>query len=174
MFTSRELSLIVILSALGGMSSVPIGHLGNLLKTVPGAPLGSSQALSGLHVLWIVLAAMLVRRRGSGAMTGVVKGLVEASLLSFHGIFVILIASLQGVIVDLVFIAFRRVNTRSICLAGGLSSASNVIVVQFILVPGLPIPVLAFMYLASFISGALLAGYLCKRVLDVFSSDLSM
>ena len=46
MFTSRELSMIVVLSALGGAASVPIGHLGNLLKTIPGAPLG----LSLIHI----------------------------------------------------------------------------------------------------------------------------
>ena len=51
LLTSRELSLIIILSSLGGAMSVPISHAGNMLKVVPGLPAGSSQALSGLHVL---------------------------------------------------------------------------------------------------------------------------
>jgi len=169
-FTSRELSLIIIFSALGGAASVPIGHLGNLLKTIPGIPFGSSQALSGLHMLWIVLAAVLVRKRGSGTMTGVLKCLVEVFLLSYHGVFVLLISSVEGVIVDVVLTVLRRVNSPSICLAGGLSSASN-FVAQFILVPHFPKAVLAFMYLTSLISGLLFADSLGKRVLEIVSSN---
>ncbi len=137
-FMSRELSLLIIPSALGGAASVSIGHLGSFLKTVPGIPFGSSQTLSGLHVLWIVLSAVLVRKRGSGTMIGVLKCLVEAFLLSYHGIFVLLIPSIEGVIVNVVLTVLKQVNTPSICLAGGLSSASNVAVTQFILVPASP------------------------------------
>ena len=166
-FTSRELSLIIIFSALGGAVSVPIGYAGNFLKTVPGIPFGSSQALSGLHVLWIVLAAVMVRKTGSGTMTGFLKGLVELFLFSYHGIFVLLISSVEGIIVDIVLIIARRTDTPSICLAGGLSSASNVSVIQFILVPSLPMPILAFMYLTSFLSGLVFSGYISKRILDI-------
>lgn len=166
-FTSLELSFIIILSALGGAVSVPIGRIGDLLKTIPGIPFGSSQALSGLHVIWLVLAAGLVKKTGSGTMTGVLKGLIELCLFSFHGIFVLLISTVEGLIVDAVFIFARRNNTPSICLAGGLSSASNVAVLQLILLPRLPAAILAFMYLTSFISGVAFGGYLSKRILDV-------
>jgi len=166
-FTSHELSLIIIFSALGGALSVPIGHAGNLLKTIPGIPFGSSQALSGLHVLWLVLAATLVRKTGSGTITGVLKGLIELVLFSFHGIFVLLISTIEGMIVDTVFIISRRTNTPWIYLAGGLSSASNVAILQLLLLPRLPTVILAFMYLTSFVSGLVFGGYLSKRVLDV-------
>lgn len=166
-FTSLELSFIIILSALGGAVSVPIGRIGDLLKTIPGIPFGSSQALSGLHVIWLVLAAGLVKKTGSGTMTGVLKGLIELCLFSFHGIFVLLISTVEGLIVDAVFIFARRNNTPSICLAGGLSSASNVAVLQLILLPRLPAAILAFMYLTSFISGLAFGGYLSKRILDI-------
>lgn len=169
-FTSRELSLIIILSALGGASSVPIGHLGNFLKMLPGVPFGASQALSGLHVLWIVLAKLLVRKKWSGIMTGVLKGLVETFLFSFHGVFVLIISSIAGIIVDMIFTVINRVNNTSIYLASGLSSASNVVVIQFILFPGLHWTVYAFMYLLSFISGLVLAGYLCKRIFVIISN----
>ena len=147
--------------------SVPIGHAGNLLKAVPGLPVGSSQARSGLHVLWLVLAAALVRKPGAGTMTGILKGLVEMSLFSYHGVIVLLMSALEGFMVDLVLTLIRRIDTRSICLAGGLSSASNVAVTQFLIVPHLPKAVFAFMYLTSFISGLLFAGYLGRRVLDI-------
>ena len=151
--------------------SVPIGHVGNMLKAVPGLPTGSSQALSGLHVLWLVLASVLVKRKGAGTMTGILKGLVEMCLFSYHGIFVLLISTVEGLVVDIVLTLLRRVNTLSLCLAGGLSSASNVSVTQFIIAPRLPLFVFAFMYLASFVSGLFFAGYLGKRVLDIISSS---
>jgi len=165
-FTSRELSLIIVFSSLGGALSVPIGHAGNFLKTIPGVPLGSSQALSGLHVLWLVLASVLVRRAGSGTVTGILKGLVEITLFSYHGPFALIISAIEGAVVDLVFAITKRTNTPSVCLAGGLSSASNVVVTQFILIPTLPKEALAFMYLTAFISGSLFAGYLVVRVLS--------
>jgi len=173
-FDSRELSLIVILSSLGGAASVPIGYLGDFLGAVPWLPLGSPQLLSGLHVLWIVLASVLVGKRGTGALTGVLKGLVEVFLFSFHSVFALLISALEGLVADAVLAVFRKDSTTAIYLSGGLSSASNVAVVQFLLMPHLPQQVLAFMYLASFVSGLLFSGFIGKRVLETVQENRSM
>lgn len=151
--------------------SVPIGYAGNMLKAVPGLPVGSSQALSGLHVLWLILASVLVRKNGVGTITGIIKGLVEMCLFSYHGVFVLIMSAVEGLVVDIVLALLRRVNTLSLCLAGGLSSASNVSVTQFIIAPQIPFFVFAFMYLASFFSGIFFAGYIGKRVLDIISSS---
>ena len=166
-FTTRELSLIIILSSLGAAVSVPIGHAGNLLNSIPGVPFGSPQVLSGLHVIWLVLAATLVRKTGASTVTGVLKGLIELFLFSFHGIFVLFISAVEGIIVDAVFVITRRTQTPSLCLAAGLSSASNVAVLQLTVLPRLPLPILAFMYSISFISGVVFGGYVTKRVADI-------
>ena len=134
-------------------------------------PAGSSQALSGLHVIWLVLASVLVRRRGAGTVTGIIKGLVEMCLFSYHGVFVLIISAVEGLVVDIILTLFMRVNTLSLCLAGGLSSASNVSVTQLIIAPHIPLFIFAFMYLVSFVSGLFFAGYLSKRVLDIISSS---
>jgi len=173
-FNSHEISLIIILSSLGGTMSVPIGYAGNMLKAAPGLPSGSSQALSGLHVLWLVLASVLVKKKGAGTMTGIIKGMVEMCLFSYHGVFVLIISAVEGLVVDIVLTLLRRVNTLSLCLAGGLSSASNVSVTQFIIAPQIPLFVFVFMYLASFVSGLFFAGYLGKRVLDIISSSTQL
>lgn len=169
-FKSHELSMIVILSAIGGVASVPIGHLGNLLNAFPGMPLGSPQILSGLHVLWIVLASVLVDRMGAAFMTGVLKGLVEVTLFSFHSVFALMISAVEGVVADLTLAALGRGRKSSMYLAGGFSSASNVLVVQFLL-RGLSPAVLAFMYLVSFASGLLLTWFVCPKVLEVVDVD---
>lgn len=167
MFTTRELSLIIILSALGGAVSVPIGYAGNFLKTIPLLPFGTPQILSGLHVIWILLAGSLVKKTGSSTITGILKGLIELSLFSYHGILVLLISVAQGVVMDLVLAALGRTNTVSICVASGLSSSSNVVVLRLILLKHLPFFVTAYMYVISFISGVFFAGYLGKRGLDI-------
>jgi ABC-type thiamin/hydroxymethylpyrimidine transport system permease subunit len=166
-FTSGDLSLIIILSSLGGVASVPIGYMGNFLNTIPGIPFGSPQVLSGLHTLWIVLAAVLVKKTGSGTMTGVLKGLVELFLGSFHSIFVLPISLIQGILVDIIFTVFRHNNSIAMYLSSGLSSASNVLVLQLLVLPPLPIAILLFMYLISFFSGLFFAAYLGKKVLEI-------
>lgn len=166
MFNPRELSLIIILSALGGAVSVPIGYAGNLLKTVP-LPPGTSQILSGLHVIWILLAGSLVRRPGSSTVTGILKGLIELTLFSYHSILVLLISAVEGAVMDLALALLGRRKTGSICLACGLSASTNVIVVWLTVLTKLPLPVVAYMYVISFISGVLFAGYLGKRALKI-------
>jgi len=170
LFGSRELALIIILSSLGAVVSVPVGHAGNLLKTV-GLPPGASQLLAGIHVLWLILAAVLVERRGAATMAGVLKGLVEATLFSYHGVLVLLISVVEGCVVDLVLLPLDKNDAKSICVAGALSSASNVAVLQLAMMLPLPSAVFASMYLASFVSGLIFAGYLGKRVLDVVSRN---
>lgn len=168
LFGSRELALIIILSSLGAVVSVPVGHAGNLLKTV-GLPPGASQLLAGIHVLWLILAAVLIERRGAATTAGVLKGLVEATLFSYHGVLVLLISAVEGLMVDIALLPLDKNDARSICIAGGLSSASNVAVLQFAMMLPLPSAVFASMYLASFVSGLIFAGYLGRRVLDVIS-----
>jgi ABC-type thiamin/hydroxymethylpyrimidine transport system permease subunit len=167
MFDPRELSLIIILSALGGGVSVPVGYAGNMLKSVPLLPLGTSQILSGVHVIWILLAGTLVSRRGSSTVTGVLKGLVELSLFSYHSVLVLLISAVEGVVMDLSFALLGRQNRSSIYLACGLSSMSNVAVLRLTILTKLPLPVIAYMGVLSFISGALFAGYLGRRTLTI-------
>lgn len=170
LFDSRELALIIILSSLGAVISVPVGHAGNFLKTLA-LPLGASQLLAGIHVLWLILAAVLVERRGAATTTGVLKGLVEMTLFSYHGILVLLISAVEGFIVDIALLPLDRNDVKSICVASGLSSASNVAVLQFVAMLPLPVAVFASMYLASFFSGLIFAGYMGKRILDVISSN---
>jgi ABC-type thiamin/hydroxymethylpyrimidine transport system permease subunit len=171
-FNSLDLSMIIVFSSLGGALSVPIGHLGNFLKTLPGLPIGVSQALSGIHVLWIILPIGLTRRTGSGALTGLLKGLVELFMLSFHGVIVIPISIVEGIVADLVFAATRRFNKISIYLAGALSSSSNVFIVKYIIIPSLPLSIFITMYIISFISGLFFAGYIGIKAMNIASKLL--
>jgi len=99
-------------------------------------------------------------------MTGFLKGFVELFLFSCRGIFVLLISVVEGITVDIVLTILERISIPSIYLAGGFSSASNVVVLQLLLLPSLTPAILVFMYSTSFLSGLMFAGYLGKRVLE--------
>jgi energy-coupling factor transport system substrate-specific component len=169
-FESRELALIIILSSLGAVVSVPVGHAGNILKTV-GLLAGASQLLAGIHVLWLILASVLVEKRGAASMTGVLKGLVEMTLFSYHGILVLLISAVEGFVVEIALIALDKDDSKTICVASGLSSASNVAVLQFVAMLPLPWAIFTSMYLASFVSGVVFAGLLGVRVIEGVSRN---
>ena len=154
-YSTRQLSMIMVFSALGAVLSVPIGHIGNYMKTIPALPLGTGQALSGLHLVTVVLAALLIRRTGTATMTATVKGLVEAVLFSFHGLPVILISGAQGLIVDAALHVSGYESPTLLSLGCGLAAASNVAFQQFVLLLPFPPEVFAFMYGVAFLSGAL-------------------
>lgn len=168
-FTSRELSLIIVLSALGGGVSVPLGYAGSALNALPFMPFGTPQLLSGVHVLWILMTGSLVPRVGASALTGILKGLVELTFFSQHNFVVLLISSAEGLVMEAGLLLLGRRGLTPY-VAGGLSSSSNVLVLQLTFLRGLPLPIIAYMYAASFISGALFAGYLGGRALKIAES----
>ncbi len=160
MFETKEIAVIVVFSALGAVMSVPVGYLGNYLKTFPAIPLGTGQILAGVHVFPLALTIMLVRRRGAAAATGAVKGLVEAVLFSFHGFSVIMMSGVQGLVLDAAAMFFGYDSRIGLCVGCGLSAASNVAYLQFFLMLGFPWEVFTLMYALAFVSGAVFGGYL--------------
>ena len=167
MFKTRELALIIILSAIGGAVSVPLGYAGNLLNTLPLLPFGSPQILSGVHVLWLLLARLLTRRTGAATFAGAVKGLVELSLFSVHGVQVLPISIVEGIILDMVLSVPGNTSTVKVAVAGGLSASSNVLVLWLFLLQALSPLVIVFMWLLSLISGVivgLFGEYASRRV----------
>ena len=170
-FTTQQLSTIIIFSALAAITSVPIGHISNYMKTIPLLPLGTGQILAGFHLIMIVLTALYVKQSGAATLTGAVKGFAEAVLFSFHGLPVIFMSVFQGAIIDVVLYIIGY-GSKSMILGCGLSAASNVMFIQFFL--GNPFPVSAFvlMYILSFISGAVFGGYLGERIYQIVSVRL--
>ena len=139
------------------------------MKAIP-TPFGISQILSGVHILWLLLARLLTRRNGSATFAGALKGLVELSLFSFHGIQVLPIALVEGILVDIVMSVPGKASQIKTAIAGGLSASSNVLVLWLLLLQSLSPYVIGFMWLLSLISGALVGifgWYASKRVQQV-------
>ena len=163
----RSLSIIIVLSALGGLTSVPVGYAGSFFSSLAMFPIAVPQLLAGLHVFWLVLAALIVRTRVSATFVGALKGLVEAAFFSHLGIFVFVVSLLEGAVVDLIFALMKKDSLVAVYFAGGFSSASNLLVVQFFLAPQFSSVVYGLGYGTAFVSGVFLGGYLATKVFRV-------
>lgn len=166
-FSTRDLLVIAILSGVGGVLSTYVGYLGNLLNRVFVVPFGAGQFVAGLHTFWIILVAGLVRKPGAGTIAGLLKGIVEMLTGSTHGIAIVLVSLVQGLMVDLVLLIMRRHTLASYSIAGGFSAASNVFVFQLLYFSGAPITYILFIGALAFISGCLLGGSFGYSVLDI-------
>lgn len=148
----------MVFSSLGAVLSVPVGYLGNYLKTIPILPFGTGQILSGVHIIVLTLTALYIKKPGATTMTAAIKGLVEVILFSYHGIPVILMSALQGLFID-VIIYILGYRDLAFYLGCGIASASNVAFLQFILLLPFPASAFSFMYILAFFSGTVFGGY---------------
>ena len=129
-FSTRDLLMMAALAALGGVTGTYISAAGRVVQSFVGIP-GAMQWAAGLHVLWLTLAVGLTGKPGAGTVTGIVKGVVELLTGNPHGLLVLLIDVIAGILVDVGFLPFRdKDRMPGYLLAGGLASFSNVIVFQ--------------------------------------------
>ena len=168
-FTIRDLLMMAALAALGGVVSTYVNAIGDFFQSILGFA-GTTQWAAWLHVLWLTLAVGLTGKQGAGTVTGILKGVVELLSGNTHGLLVVLVDIVAGLLVDLGFLPFRNKDSLpAYALAGGLASASNVFVFQ--LFASLPADVLAYgaMLLVgggAFVSGVLFAGLLGQVLLN--------
>ena len=156
----RDIVLVALLAAVGGVLSTYIGYLGNLINRFFGVPFGAGQLIAGLHILWPLLARSLTGRFGSGTLTGLTKGVVEFLSGGTHGIVIVLISLVQGLLADVGMGMSRRPSLLVSIVSGAVASASNVFLFQLFYFSGVSIWFVLFMAALSFVSGAFFGGYL--------------
>lgn len=159
-FDLRDLVLIALLSAVGGVLSTYIGYLGNLINRLFGVPFGAGQLIAGVHVLWPLLTRAIIRKFGSGTMTGLIKGLVEFLSGGTHGIVIVLVSVIEGLFVDVGMSMSSRRSLGVMMLSGAVASATNVFLFQAIYFANIPLVVLLGMAGLALVSGAFFGGYL--------------
>jgi len=167
--STKDLVTIAILSALGGGLSVYVGYLGNLVNRVVGVPFGAGQFMAGLHVIWIVLAVGITKRKGVGTATGLLKGVVELFLGGTHGVVIVVVSLIQGLLVDAVLFKDSTKEKRELlpyCFAGGISAASNVFVFQAFFFAGVPLVLILMLGMLAFASGIIFGGYISLQMMD--------
>ena len=168
-FSTRDLLMMAALAALGGVVSTYVNAIGDVFQSIFGFA-GTTQWAAGLHVLWLTLAVGLTRKQGAGTVTGILKGGVELLTGNTHGLLVVLVDVVAGLLVDLGFLSFRNKDSLlAYCLAGGLASASNVFVFQlFASVPADTLAYWAMLLVAgvAFLSGVLFGGVLSRALVN--------
>ncbi|MFW6141840.1 MAG: ECF transporter S component [Candidatus Saliniplasma sp.] len=167
--STKDLVTIALLSALGGGLSTYIGYLGNLINRIVGVPFGAGQFMAGLHVIWIVLAVGITRKKGVGATTGIIKGAVELFLGSTHGVVIVVVSLIQGIIVDAVLFNDKTKEKRNpipYMIAGGASASSNVFIFQAFFFAGVPILLILLLGMLAFGSGMIFGGYITLQMMD--------
>ena len=161
-FSTRDLLIMAVLAAMGGVTSTYVNTLGDATQAALGFP-GATQWAAGLHTIWIVLAMGILRKTGSGTVMGILKGAVELMSGNSHGVIILLINLVAGLLVDFGFFIFR--DKRSIApylVAGALSAGSNVIVFQlFATLPANIVAMSAILVLTvvAAISGLVFSGF---------------
>lgn len=169
LLSTKDLVTIALLSALGGVLSTYIGYLGNLVNHIVGVPFGAGQFMAGLHVLWIILAIAITKKKGSGTVTGLLKGVVELFTGSTHGVVIVVVSMMQGAVADLVLFSDKAKEKRdytSYAVAGAISSATNVIVFQAFFFSGVPLILIAMLCMLAGASGMIFGGWLAVEMLE--------
>ncbi|MFO7991388.1 MAG: ECF transporter S component [Thermoplasmata archaeon] len=167
--STKDLVTIALLSALGGGLSTYIGYLGNLVNRMVGVPFGAGQFMAGLHVIWIVLAVGITRKKGVGTATGLLKGTVELFMGGTHGVVIVVVSMIQGILVDLFLFNDKTKENRELIpysAAGGAAAASNVFVFQAFFFSGVPIFLIIILSMLAFGSGMIFGGYISLKLMD--------
>ncbi len=107
-FSLFQLIILALVAALGVASKpvvVPLAHMITGPLMIPGGVLAG-----GFYMLWIVLGAGLVDRRGAGTLISLVQAIliVALGLYGTHGIVSFLTYLAPGLAVDLVFLPGGR------------------------------------------------------------------
>jgi ABC-type thiamin/hydroxymethylpyrimidine transport system permease subunit len=167
-YSTRDLLMMAAMAALGGITSTYINFIGDFFQSLLGFA-GTTQWAAGLHVLWLVLAVGLTKKQGAGTLTGIIKGGVELLTGNTHGLLVVLVDIVAGILVDLGTLPFRKKDHwLSYAFAGGIASASNVFVFQ--LFAALPVDLIGvgligIIAAVAFVSGVIFAGLLGAALL---------
>lgn len=170
--STKDIVTIAVLASLGGALSTFVGYLGNLINLALGVPFGAGQFMAGLHVFWLVLIRVIVPKRGVGTAGGLLKGMIEMFTGSTHGIVIVIVSFVQGIIVDIGASAAESSdnlndNSRFIWWIGaGFSSAANVIVLQLFYFTGAPFLYIFVISILAFCSGIIFAGYFAWETLE--------
>jgi len=168
-FTTKDLVTIALLSALGGVLSTYIGYLGNMVNHIIGVPFGAGQFMAGLHVIWIMLVLGITKKKGAATTAGILKGIVELFMGSTHGVVIVVVSAIQGLIPDLVLFrdtAKAERNPIMYSLAGGFSAATNVIVFQAFFFSGVPFLLISMLVMLAAGSGIIFGGWLVLEMLE--------
>ncbi len=120
-FTMFQLVIIAMMAALGIATKpvvVPLAHIITGPLYIPGGAIAG-----GFYMMWIVLGAGLIKKRGAATLIALVQAIVVITIGVYgtHGIVSIITYTLPGLMIDMYLFIFRRKgHTLVDCFVGGI------------------------------------------------------
>lgn len=107
-FSVFEIVVVALMAAIGLAIKpviVPLTHMITGPLFIPGGAVAG-----GFYMMWLVLGAGLIQKRGVATMIALTQGVIVAITGSFgtHGIVSIFTYSIPGMMIDLIFFIIRR------------------------------------------------------------------
>ena len=170
-FSIFEIVIIALMAALGLASKpivVPLAHMITAPLFIPGGAVAG-----GFYMMWIVLAAALVNKRGAATLTAFAQSLMIMIMGSFgsHGAISVLTYTLPGLMVDLCFLVFRRQITIPLdfFVAGIIANLSGTYLsnLVFFRLPAIPLTLSLASGALSGGLGGIIAYYISKKIADL-------
>jgi ABC-type thiamin/hydroxymethylpyrimidine transport system permease subunit len=167
-FTTYEILIATILGVVGGFISTLVPF--DLLVKTWYPLMGGTQLISGHHVLWFVLAYGITRKRLSMFWTAMAQGLVAFLIGSQTGILEVFVCEYEAffIAIALWFIEHTRERDTTFgwSIAAGLGNMTQVpffwYLNKFMFTQPWTVFLLALMF--AFVSGAIIAGILSKKI----------
>lgn len=168
-FKAFDLVIIGMMAALGIAVKpiiVPLVHLITGPLFIPGGALAG-----GFYMMWIVLGAAIVNKRGAATLIGVVQAIIviATGVYGTHGMVSLITYSLPGLTVDVILWITRLEPKAKIAMfIGGISANICGVILTNLVFFRLPLVPLLFSMSAGALSGAL-GGLLAWLVASRFS-----
>ena len=166
-FSAYDLVIIAMMSALGVAVKPIVVSLVHIITGplfIPGGSLAG-----GFYMMWIVLGAGLVNKRGTATLIGLVQAIIVITMGVYgtHGILSLLTYTLPGLTVDLLLWITRQDPTEKMAMfIGGIGANLCGVILSNVVFFRLPLVPFLFSISAGALSGALgglLAWILAER-----------
>ncbi len=167
-FSTFELITIALVSALGIAVKpvvVPLAHMITAPLLLPGGAVAG-----GLYMLWVVLGAGLIKRKGTATIIGIVQALIVivTGVFGTHGVLSIITYTVPGIAVDLsnMLMSKRAYKTEGFFTAGIAANTAGTIAATLLFFRLPLIPLLLGLCTAALSGGmgGLLAGKIVKEL----------
>jgi energy-coupling factor transport system substrate-specific component len=117
-YTTLDILIIAVIAAIGGVVSAYV--VGAWAKFIEGAMGPFGAALNNpFFIFWGIVAVLLVPKPGVAIISSLLTGIVEVVAGSLDGSIVLVFTFLQGVGVELGFLAFRYARSLQAAILGG-------------------------------------------------------
>lgn len=155
-FTAFDLIIIAMMAALGVAVkpvAVSLAHIISGPLFIPGGSLAG-----GFYMMWLVLGAALVNRKGTASLIGLVQSIIviAAGVYGTHGILSLLTYTLPGVTVDvLLWLTRQNPQDKLAMFIGGMGANLCGVLLSNLIFFRLPLVPLLLALSAGALSGAL-------------------